>query len=63
MTLDMNATRTPFVYGAYSPSLVKRSRLIPTAEAIRAGATKVTLILAGFAAMGYLMALSFARMG
>ncbi len=63
MIFDMNATHTPFAYGAYSPSKLKHSSLIPSAEAVRAGATKVTLILAGFAAMGYLMALSFARMG
>lgn len=59
----MNATHSPFVIGAYAPAKTNRSVTITSSMPVRRVATKVALILAGFAAMGYLIAVSFARMG
>ena len=59
----MNATHSPFVYGAYPAPKAKRSVLSPVPSHVRHVATKVGVIVAGFAALGYLMAVSFARMG
>jgi hypothetical protein len=59
----MNATHTPFVYSGLTPRRTIRRGLVPAAAIARKGATKASLILAGCAAMGYLMALSFFRLG
>jgi hypothetical protein len=59
----MNATRNPPAFGSDLDATASPGSLAPSSTRLRQGLSKIALILGGFTAMGYLLALSFFRLG
>ena len=59
----MNVTPRQFADQSSPDSATTAAAILPASTRLRRGASKAALILGGFTAMGYLMALSFFRLG